>query len=193
MKIQLCCLFALTLWVVTACQPAVEQSASADEAAMVASEAPDYAAFDKKVAVIRSFIQAHSDEDINAQSALLSDTLKWSPPYYNGNEWLGKEDYVAALQAYHDGYENIKFTEGIAVADTLANGMWSGSVFPEGTATNSPTAIRIYGTWTATHTESGKDVGVKWFALGWVNDAGKVAQFTEYFDAHGLAAQVAAD
>ena len=90
-------------------------------------------------------------------------------------------------------FDNIKFTEGIALADTLANGMWSGSVFPEEGASSTPDAIRIYGTWTATHTESGKDIGVKWFALGFFNDAGKIDQFTEYWDVNGLAVQIAAE
>ncbi|MGB5783522.1 MAG: nuclear transport factor 2 family protein, partial [Eudoraea sp.] len=43
------------------------------------TEAPDSADYDKKVAVIRAFFQAHSDEDLDAQSALLADDMNWSP------------------------------------------------------------------------------------------------------------------
>jgi len=185
MKNQLFILFVLALFTFAACNQTevVETSET--------TELPDYAVFDQKVDIMRSFMKAHEDENLEAQKVLMADTLKWGPPYYNGNEWLAKADYVTALQNYHNDYEKIKFTEGVMLADTLVNGMWSGSVFPKDRATNSPDVIRIYGTWTATHTASGKEVGVKWFGLSWINDAGKISQITEYFDAHGLAAQIA--
>jgi hypothetical protein len=178
----------LMLFTLIACnKPATNESAESAEKV----ESPDYAAFDKKVEVIRSFAKAHTDEDMNALKELLSDTLKWSPPYYNGNKWLGKEDYLTVLQNYQNDYENIKFTEGIVLPDTLSNGMWSGSVFPKDNASNKPGVIRIYGTWTAKHTDTGKEIGVKWFALGSINNDGKIVQMNEYFDAHGIAAQIA--
>ena len=185
MKNQLFILIVLALFTLSACeQPeAVETTET--------TELPDYAAFDQKVEIMRSFFKAHEDENLEALRALLADTLRWGPPYYNGNEWLGKVDYVAVLQSYHNDYENIKFKEGLVAADTPGNGMWSGSVFPEDRASNSPDVIRIYGTWTAIHTASGKETGVKWFGLSWINDAGKISQFTEYFDVHGLAVQIA--
>jgi hypothetical protein len=181
MKNQLFSIITLAILTLVACK----QPAAVEE-----SESPDYALFDKKVEVLRSFIKVHSDEDLNAVTAILADTLKWSPPYYNGNQWLGKADYLSALKAYHDGYDNIKFTEGLVIED-INNGMWSGSVFPKEQASSSADVIRMYGTWTATHTESGKEIGVKWFALGWVNDNGEISQMTEYWDVNGLAVQIA--
>ena len=81
MKNQLISLIALALLTLVACkQPAVVEE----------SESPDYAAFDKQVEILRSFIQAHCDEDLDAQINLLADTLKWSPPEYNGNKQLGR-------------------------------------------------------------------------------------------------------
>ncbi len=136
-------------------------------------------------------MKAHEDENSELQKGLLADTLKWSPPYYNGNEWLGKEEFVASLKSYHDGYDNIKFTEGIVLEDGAEGGMWSGSAFPQATATNTPDAIRVYGTWTATHTASGKEIGIKWFGIIWINEDGKIAQSSDYWDVHGLAAQIA--
>lgn len=195
MKKQILGILVLALLTMVACKEATTDSEETEEVETeeVEMEAPDYAAFDKKVAVLRAFVKAHSDEDLSAQKAMLADSLKWSPPNYNGNKWLGKAEYVAALEGYHADYDNIKYTEGIALADTLVGGMWSGSVFPQSTATNTPDAVRMYGTWTATHVESGKEIGVKWFGLGWVNDAGEIAMMTEYWDAHGLAAQIAAE
>jgi hypothetical protein len=193
MKSKLFNVIVFALLALTACdQKKSEETAETAEIKETTEmqESPDYAAFDKKVEVIRSFIKAHEDENMEAEQEFLADTLKWSPPYYNGNKWLGKSDYVAVLQNFHNDFENMKFEEGIMMADTLVNGMWSGSVFPKDQASMSPDAIRIYGTWKGKHTESGKDIGVKWFALAWINDAGKISEFTEYFDVHGLAAQI---
>ena len=188
MKNQLVCLIALALLTMVACKEAdtAKQSETVEEIA-----SPDYAAFDKNLAVMRSFIKAHCDEDFNALTELISDTMKWSPPFYNGNKWLGKEDWLGGLKSYHEGFDNIKFTEGITLQDRTINGNYAGSVFPKETATNSPDAMRLYGTWTATHTASGKEIGVKWYAICWVNDAGKIAMFTEYWDVNGLAVQLA--
>jgi len=188
MKNLLFILTAMVLLVLPACQPQ-----EVEEEVEETTAAPDYALFDERVAVIRSFIQAHCDEDLDAQSAILADTLHWSPPHYNGNQWLGKEDYLPQLKSYHEGFENIQFAEGIVMEDNTGNGMWAGSAFPEATATSLPVAIRIYGTWTATHTESGKEIGVKWFGIAFMTNDNKIGRFTEYFDVGGLAAQIAAE
>ena len=80
-----------------------KEQAPAPEMAEEESEAPDYAAYDKKVAVIHAFYKAHCEEDLAAQEAMISDDLKWSPPAWNGNQWLGKEEFLAAIKGYHDG------------------------------------------------------------------------------------------
>lgn len=185
MKNQLTTILMLALLTLSACKQA------APEVEQEVIEQPDYAEFDKKVAILRSFVQAHADENLEAQRALLADTLKWSPPYFNGNEWLGKEDYLAVLKSYHENFENIKYSEGIPLAGATGDGMWAGSVFPKEEASSAANAIRQYGTWTATHTPTGKEIGVKWFAISWINEDGKIAQMTEYFDVNGLAVQIA--
>jgi limonene-1,2-epoxide hydrolase len=182
MKKQLFRIIALALLTIVACkQPVVVEK----------PESPDYAEFDRKVEVVRSFIKAHSNENLDALTEIISDTVQWSPAAYNANKMLGKANFLAALKNYHDNFDNIKFTEGITLGDSLVNGMWSGSVFPKENATITPNSVRIYGTWTATHTESGKNIGVKFFALGFVNDDGKIVNWSDYFDVNGIATQVA--
>lgn len=193
MKTKLFTLIIFALLTLTACNQQKSEESKEMMETTAESESPDYAAFDKKVQIIRSLYKAHEDENLEALRGLLADTLKWSPPYYNGNEWLGKTEYLAALENYHKDFDNIKFQEGLTMGDSLVNGMWSGSVFPKDQASSTPDAIRVYGTWTATHTESGKEVGVKYFSLCWINDAGKISQYSNYFDAHGLEAQLAAE
>jgi len=189
MKTKLFGLIMLAVLVLFGCKEKEQET----EMAVNESEAPDYASFAKKVAIVRAFYQAHTDEDLEAQKAMLSDTLKWSPPDYNGNKWLGKEDYVTALKGYHDAFENIKYAEGIVMPDSTVNGFWSGSVFPEQNANSDPNVIRVYGTWTAIHSESGKEIGVKYFNLTTINEDGKLVQSSEYFDVNGLAVQIDAE
>lgn len=189
MKNKFISIIFLALLILTACKQAdsnVETKEVESE-----SEMPDYAAFDKKVEVFNAFLNAHMMEDLNAQSELIADTLKWSPPNYNGNKWLGKEDYLAALKSYHENFENIQYKAGITLPDTTSSGYFAGSVFPKSNASTQPNALRLYGTWTAKHTDSGKDVGVKWFAVGVLNADNKIVMITEYFDVHGLEAQIA--
>ena len=173
---------ALTLLGFLACQPVAE---------VEEIETPDYAGFEKNLEVLRSFLQAHCDENLDLMKDILADTMRWSPAAYNGNQWLGKDDFVAVLEGYHRDFENIKYYEGIVLPDTMANGMWSGSVFPEDFANSGGNNVRQYGTWVATHSASGKEIGVKWFALGNVNDAGKIVSWSEYFDVNGIAQQLA--
>jgi hypothetical protein len=120
MKKQFFGLIALALLSLVACQQAAE---------VQETEAPDYAAFDSNVAVLKSFIQAHSDEDLEALTNMMADTMVWSPPVYNGNKELGKDDFLAQLKVYHDEWDNIKYTSGITMGDSLVNGWWSGSHF----------------------------------------------------------------
>jgi hypothetical protein len=194
MNKQFASIFVLALLTLVACKDSPSSDAKDTDTVVIEEvkmEVPDYAAFDKKVAVVRAFVKAHTNKNLEAQKAMLSDSLQWSPPMYNGNKWLGKADYVTALKAYHKDYDNLKYTEGIVTSDSIAGGMYSGSVFPESSATNAPDAIRVYGTWTAKHKASKKDIGVKWFGLIWVNDAGQITVMSEYWDVHGLAAQIA--
>lgn len=147
----------------------------------------DHADFNKKVETIRAFFQAHADEDIEAQEAMLADTLKFSPPNYNGNKWVGKEEFLAAIKGYHDNFENIRYHEGVITADNgTVGGFYSGSVYPKETAETKANVIRTYGTWTATHTESGQEMGVKFFNLSTFNEDGKIATLSDYFDLSSL-------
>lgn len=170
-----------------------EQADPEPEVSKEDEKAPNYATFDERVAKIRAFYAAHGNEDLEKQASMLSDTMQFSPPAFNGNEWLGKEDLMAALKNYHDNFDNIKWNEGIVLRDSTVNGYWSGSVFPEEMADNSANNIRVYGTWTATHTESGKEVGVKFFSLIGFNEDGMIVSASDYFDVHGLAAQIEAE
>ncbi len=189
MKTKLLGMILLTICVLTGCK---EQSTEAPAQADM-KEAPDYAAFDEKVAIIKALFAAHEAEDLEAMRGMLSDTLQFSPPAYNGNVWLGKTEMLAGIQGYHENFDDIKWEGGILLPDgSREPAHWSGSVFPEANASSAPDAIRVYGTWTATHTETGKNIGVKFYSILSVDDSGMIASASEYFDVNGLAVQIAA-
>ena len=158
MKNYLLTFLVLTTLVFVGCK----EAATEQETTVEVAETPDYDGFAKKVAILRAYFQAHMDEDFEKMNSMVSDTLRWSPPHYNGNIFETKEALMAQIKIYQDNFENIKFEEGLGLGGqaNAANGHWAGSVFPAETATIEHQAIRIYGTWTATHTESGKYIGV---------------------------------
>ena len=193
MKKSIFYLITLTLLTFYACKETNESKSSEVEETVEVeelAEAPNYDLFNSRVEIMLSFYKAHENEDIEAISAILADTIKVSPPNYNGNQIVGKDDLLAALKNYHDNFDNINFTEGISMGDVQAGGWWSGSVYPEESASVSADAIRIYGTWKATHTESGKEIGIKYFSIAWINDDGKLAQYSSYYDVNGIEAQL---
>lgn len=199
MKKQVLSLIVLALLTIIACKETASTDTSDmedkadDTASTEQKDAPDYAKFEKNSATLTAWIKAHCDENLDAMGTMVADTISWSPPMYNGNQWLGKEEFMAALKGYHDNYDNIKYTSGITLPDQTAGGVYSGNVYPKETANNDPNTIRNYGTWTATHIASGKEIGVKWFGIAGFNEDGKIALWTEYWDLHGLQAQIDAE
>jgi ketosteroid isomerase-like protein len=194
MKKLIFSLLAIALISFYSCKESTTSESTETEETTVMEEAtaaPDYDLFNSRVETIRAFYKAHMNEDLEGISNLLADTVKVSPPNYNGNQMVGKDEFLAALKDYHDNFDNIRFSEGITLGDINETGFWSGSVYPAENASASADAIRVYGTWTATHTESGKEIGVKYYSIAWVNEDGKLAQYTAYYDVHGIAAQLA--
>lgn len=197
MKNQLLGIIVLALLTFTACKNAESSDATANEETTEVEKtenADNSALFKTRMEVLRSYVKAHSAEDLETLSSYVSDTLKWSPPSYSENSWLGKEEYMAALKGYHDNYDNISYAEGIILPNATGPGYFSGNAYSaDGTVNTGAAAIRCYGTWHATHVESGKKVGVKWFGVASFNDDNQIAMMTEYWDVNGLAAQIAAD
>ena len=195
MKYKSLIIFVLALFAFTACKQAETEEVPSEEVAETAAEeTTDHTeTFNRRLEVIRAFIKGHSDENLEAQAATLADTVKWSSARYNDG-WQGKEELMAALKGYHDNFDGITYTEGIVLPNQPGPGFFSGNAYAsDGTANSGANAIRCYGTWNATHTETGKAIGVKWFAVLSFNEDDKIAMFTDYWNVDGLAAQIAAD
>ena len=192
MKNQLL-IIVLALLTFTACKQAETNEEANTEVEVTEEIVDNTATFEKRLGILRAFIQGHSDENLEAQASYFADTLKWSSPSYSENPWQGKNELMAVLKGYHDNFDNITYTEGITLPNNTGNGFFSGNVYAsDGTTVNSGgNAIRMYGTWNATHVESGKTVGVKFFSVASFNDDDKIAMMTDYWNVDGLAAQLA--
>ncbi len=191
-------ILVFALLTITACKQAeTDKAASAEEETTekAAEETADHTAtFNARMEVLRAFFKAHGDEDYDAQTAMISDTVKWSSPRYSESPWQGKAEFMAAIKGYHDNFENIAYTEGIVLPNNTANGFFSGNQYSsDGTINTAANAIRCYGTWNATHSETGKAVGVKFFTVASFNEDNKIVMMTDYWNVDGLAAQLEAE
>ncbi len=192
MKNQLL-IFVLALLTFTACKQAEtnQENTTVEEEVVVEDHT---ATFNDRLAILKAYLQAHCDEDIEAQKAILSDTLKWSPPNHTEGDWLGKEDLVNVLQGYHSDFQDISYTAGIVLPNNTGSGFFSGNQYSaDGTVNTGANAFRSYGTWQATHVETGKTIKVKWFNVSSFNDDNKIVMSTDYWDVGGMVAQLAED
>jgi ketosteroid isomerase-like protein len=145
--------------------------------------------FQAQIESFQTFTKAFNEEDIDLFMSVMSDSVKWSPPSYNGNEVLGAADIKLAGQGYFDSYDEITFNEGegLVGADIA---YWSGSLYSAGETNTDPSVMRVYGTWAMTHTETGAPVHNKWYAVLTFNEDGKIAVFSDWFDYGGMQGQI---
>ncbi|MBN98039.1 MAG: hypothetical protein CME16_02145 [Gemmatimonadetes bacterium] len=129
-------------------------------------------------------------KDIDHFMALYSDSVKWSPPNWNGNVILGKEDLKSAAQFYMDNFDEISFKPGGAIIG--ADGAYfGGSLFSDvGNTSNSPNRLRIHGVWSGKHVETGAPFHLKFFIIQEFNEDGEVITLNEWFDPSSIGDQI---
>jgi len=178
MKIKLLSLALLGMIVLFSCKESAETTATEESAT------PNDTEFDAKVAVVQALFKAHEEEDLVKMDALLSDSLVYSPPRWNDNQWLGKAEFLEGIKATHENAENLKFTPGIVLPDTTAGAYFAGRNHPiQQTEPTGVGIIRAYGSWSSTNAATGDSGSVKWYGLFVVNDDGKITLISGYFDA----------
>ena len=113
-----------------------------------------------------------SESDFQAQLDLIHDDVKWQPVFFGSSE-IGKEEFGSYLKAWQDEMENVVYTAdnwlpGVLVETGLADG-----------------SVRSYGTWSGTHTATGKQWEMKAYHT-WDFKDGLIISGGDYFDASGL-------
>jgi len=121
--------------------------------------------------IAQKFMQLHEVEDLESQIAMLSDDLQHEPPRY-GSEIQDKAGFINDVKGYQDNFENMDFTPKYWLPGTDSLGNLNGSV-------------RVYGVWTATHTESQKDITLRSYHY-WDFEDGLIVSVGDYFDATGM-------
>ncbi len=182
-------LITVISFVLSSCNTSVESKVEIDN-----SSKEDQAKFEKQIETFNAYRKAFNDENIDDLMATMADSLKWSPPQYNGNQILGYEDVKSQFQAYFDQFDDITFSEGEGLVNKNAPAYWAGSAFSSGKgeqgASSSPNIMRIYGTWSGIHTESGAKVYNKWYGVLNFNSDSKIADISDWMDVNGMQVQI---
>ena len=180
MKLKLLGFALLAVAILFGCKETGESAVAVEDEAKVVNDDE----FNSKVAVVQALFKAHEEEDLDKMDALLSDSLVFSPPRWNDNQWLGKAEFLEGIKATHENVENLKFTPGIVLPDTTAGAYFAGRNHPiQQTEPTGVGIIRAYGSWSSTNAATGESGSVKWYGLFVVNDDGKVTLISGYFDA----------
>ena len=163
-------------------------SCNQSETGVVVSE-EEKAKFQKQIETFKTFAEGFKNKDIDLLMSVMADTVKWSPPQYNGNQTLDIKELKAAGESYMDSFDNITFNEGDGLVGS-DNAFWSGSLYSATETNTDPSVMRVYGTWSMTHTESGAPVSNKWYGVLTFNDDGKIAVFSDWMDVNGMQVQI---
>tara|TARA_B110000003_G_scaffold109854_1_gene112449 strand:- start:6538 stop:7104 length:567 start_codon:yes stop_codon:yes gene_type:complete len=136
-------------------------------------------------------VKGFATEDLELVASYMADSVQWSPPVWNNNTMIGKKEMLSVVQNYFDEFDNLTFLPGDGGIDSKG-AFWGGSYYSEvGEETSEPNGIRVYGTWTGTHTASGATINNKWYAVISYNKDGKVVMFSDWMDVSGMQAQIA--
>ena len=154
------------------------------------------AKFEQQIESFRTFANGFNAENMDLTMSVVSESVQWSPPYYNGGQLLSYEDFQLAVKGYFDNFDNLEFLEGEGPnmnpdADPNANSAyWSGSLYSSAMPSSEPNGLRVYGVWKWKHTESGAEGGNKWYGLINFGDDGKITGFSDWMDVNGMTTQI---
>ena len=130
--------------------------------------------FEKNVEIAKKFIKLHEVEDYKTQESLLHDDLLWQPPVYGAPQY-GKKEHVEAMIMYQTMFDDITYeAQNWLPGVNAETGKLDGSV-------------RTYGTWTGTHTETGKSFSLTSYHTMDFKE-GKIVAGGDYFDFGGFMA-----
>ena len=116
-------------------------------------------------------------EDIEAQMALFSDELVYTPPTYGAKD-MSKEEFKSLLQMYHAAFDDIVYTPEVWLPGTNDKGKLDGSV-------------RSYGKWNSKDAKTGKETTpLRSYHFFNFNAEGEIIAQGDFFDATGLLASV---
>ena len=129
--------------------------------------------FEKNKKAAETFFNLHGEENLEAMKDMLSDDLKWSSPKY-GEGTIDKATQVGYIEMYQKNYNEISFEANywLPGVDTL-------SLKNDG-------SVRVYGTWTGIHEETGTSFKLDSYHTMAFNGEGKIVEGGDWFDYGGF-------
>jgi len=129
--------------------------------------------YEANLAKAKKTFELFQAEDIEAQMALFSDELVYTPPSY-GTKDMSKEEFKSMLQMYHVAFDQIVYTPQVWLPGTDENGKLEGSV-------------RTYGTWNSKNAKTGEQTTpLRSYHFFNFNEKGEIIAQGDFFDATGL-------
>jgi ketosteroid isomerase-like protein len=133
---------------------------------------PNMEKFQKNVETTKAFLAAFSANDSTNLDSFVSDDFVWSPPSV-GQDSLSKEEWSTAMKGFMKAYSDKQFTDAQYFAGLDDNQEPNGDV-------------RVYGLWKSKFANSGKDSRLKYYAVYFFNEEGKITQQAEWYDTADL-------
>ena len=129
--------------------------------------------YESNLAKAKKTFELFQAEDVEAQMALFSDELVYTPPTYGAKD-MSKEEFKSLLQMYHAAFDDIVYTPEVWLPGTDDKGKLDGSV-------------RTYGTWNSKNAKTGEQTTpLRSYHFFNFNEKGEIIAQGDFFDATGL-------
>ena len=161
-------LFFMVITVLSSCQERAPEPKEPE----IAEADPMMEKFHKNVETTKAYLQAFCDKDSTKLFSYVTEDYIWSPPSV-GRDSLPLATWKDAMKGFMAGYNDIQFTEGQYYAGLGEDQKPNGDV-------------RVYGLWKSKMAESGADQRLKWYAVLFFNDDGKIVHSAEWYDTADL-------
>ena len=128
--------------------------------------------FNKHVETFKNhFLKGFEEENVELMLAMYDDSISWDGPN-EGGVAFSKEDLSEVFINYIENFDDIQLNDQL---------YFGGSVYANPMEPFSdPNYIRVVGTWTNVHTATGLPTTLKWHAVMWFNEDGKVYRGTDW-------------
>ena len=159
-------IFSLALFI-SSCQEKAPPAAAAEPA-----PDPNMEKFHKNVETTKAMLAAFCAKDSTKMFSYVTEDYIWSPPSV-GQDSLSRDTWEAAMRGFMATYNDVEFTDGQYFAGLDENQKPNGDV-------------RVYGLWKSVIAESGAQQRLKWYAVVFFNDDGKITHTAEWYDTADL-------
>ncbi len=148
---------------------------------MACNQAADLSVYEANKVLAEKFINTYvSPTDYATFTSMVADDIEHQSPMY-GQGIVGKEAVYAQANFYMNNFSEVTFNNPVWLP-----GVDNETLVPDG-------SVRVYGTWKGVSNATGKPFSVDAYHYFLVNEAGKIIQSGDFFDATGMVMAVAPD